>query len=120
MNAAHDEARKSAGLRHALWLGVRKVVIGTLRRFNPGDISIRHHYTGEKLTLHSFKHKGYWYYGKRRESESMATQPRLECAIELALSSTGNHRRASSDTKLPWGPTMTQRFALLGSSKPPP
>src|SRR5262249_24259088 len=55
-----------------LWLGLRKVAIAALRRFNPGDISIRHHYTCERIVLHSFKHKGYWYYGKRRESESMA------------------------------------------------
>ena len=67
----------ATGLRQALWLGLRKVVLGALRRFNPGDVSIRHHYTGERTTLHSFKHKGYWYYGKRRESESMALFARL-------------------------------------------
>ena len=64
-------------LRHALWLELRKAAIGALRRLNPGDISIRHHYTGERITLHSFKHKGYWYYGKQRESQSMALFARL-------------------------------------------
>ena len=48
-----------------------------MRRFNPGDILIRHHYTGERITLHSFKHKGYWFYGKRREAKSMALFARL-------------------------------------------
>ena len=77
MSARQTEAQKTTGLGHALWLGLRKVAISALRRFNPGDISIRHHYTGERITLHSFKHKGYWYYGKRRESESMALFARL-------------------------------------------
>lgn len=77
MRAGEADARKTTGLGQTLWLALRKVVIGALRRFNPGDISIRHHHTGERMTLHSFKHKGYWYYGKRRESESMALFARL-------------------------------------------
>ena len=77
MSARQTEAQKTTGLGHALRLGLRKVAISALRRFNPGDISIRHHHTGERITLHSFKHKGYWYYGKRRESESMALFARL-------------------------------------------
>lgn len=77
MSARQTEAQKITGLGHVLGLGLRKVAIGALRRFNLGDISIRHHYTGERITLHSFKHKGYWYYGKRREAESMALFARL-------------------------------------------
>jgi hypothetical protein len=75
--SARQTKAQTTGLGHALWLGLRKVAISALRRFNPGDVSIRHHYTGERITLHSFKHKGYWYYGKRRESESMALFARL-------------------------------------------
>jgi hypothetical protein len=60
MNARQTEVQKIPGLGHALWLGLRKVAIGALHRFNPGDISIRHHYTSKRIRLHSFKHKGYW------------------------------------------------------------
>jgi FkbM family methyltransferase len=45
--------------------------MSAFRRFNPGDISIRHHYTGDRIRVHSFMHKGYWYHGKRRERETM-------------------------------------------------
>ncbi|WP_203855555.1 FkbM family methyltransferase [Plantactinospora mayteni] len=40
---------------------------------NPGDITIRHHYTRDPMRLHSFRHKGYWFHGRRREQSSMAT-----------------------------------------------
>jgi len=49
----------------------RRIVLKALERFGPGDITIRHHYTGAPLLLHSFRHKGYWYYGRRREQEAM-------------------------------------------------
>jgi FkbM family methyltransferase len=64
-------------LQSSLRLGLRKVALAALRRFNPGDISIRHHYTGERFRLHSFMHKGYWYYGKRREQDTMELFGRL-------------------------------------------
>jgi FkbM family methyltransferase len=50
---------------------VRKSALWALRSFGPGDISIRHHYTGDRIMLHAFKHKGYWFYGKRRERNTM-------------------------------------------------
>jgi FkbM family methyltransferase len=46
-------------------------------RFNPGDIRIKHHYTRDKILLHSFKHKGYWFHGKKREAETMKLFSRL-------------------------------------------
>jgi FkbM family methyltransferase len=46
---------------------VRRVALPILKRFNPGNIRIRHHYTGRRLLLHSFRHKGYWFHGRRRE-----------------------------------------------------
>jgi FkbM family methyltransferase len=46
-------------------------------RLNPGDISIRHQYTGDRIRLHSFRHKGYWYHGKNREKETMMLFARL-------------------------------------------
>lgn len=35
------------------------------------DIRMRHQWTKEPLKLHLFKHKGYWYHGRRRESTTM-------------------------------------------------
>jgi len=57
------------------WL--RRMVLPVLRRFGPGDITIAHHYTKEPVRLHFFRHKGYWYYGKKRERETMAGFARL-------------------------------------------
>jgi FkbM family methyltransferase len=49
----------------------RRVFLPLFARFNPGDITIRHHYTGQPIRLHSFHHKGYWFHGRKRESSSM-------------------------------------------------
>jgi FkbM family methyltransferase len=54
---------------------LRRLIIPILKRINFGDITIRHHWTGEKVTLHSFKHRNYWYRGKSREIESMLLFP---------------------------------------------
>jgi FkbM family methyltransferase len=51
---------------------LRRIVLRVLRRVNPGDLTIRHHYTNERFKLHSFKHRGYWYFGKKRECETMS------------------------------------------------
>jgi FkbM family methyltransferase len=50
---------------------IRKLGLYALSRVNPGDIRIRHHYTGDRIKLHSFRHKGYWFHGRRRESTEM-------------------------------------------------
>lgn len=42
-----------------------------LQRLSPGDIHIRHHWTGERFLLDAFRHKAYWYHGKRREHAAM-------------------------------------------------
>ena len=46
---------------------LRRVVLPILARINPGDITIRHHLTGDPVHLHSFRHKGYWFHGFTRE-----------------------------------------------------
>lgn len=56
---------------------LRRIILPLFRRFNPGDITIRHHYTGDPIRLHSFRHKGYWYHGRRRERETMMLFRRL-------------------------------------------
>jgi len=35
------------------------------------DISVRHHWTGELLRVHMFRHRGYWYHGRNREAAEM-------------------------------------------------
>ncbi|MEJ6788905.1 FkbM family methyltransferase [Brevundimonas sp. BR2-1] len=56
------------GLRNSV---VRRAVLRLFRTVNPGDVAIRHHWVGKPLRLHSFKHKGYWWHGKRREQETI-------------------------------------------------
>ena len=50
---------------------LRRMVLPLLARLPAGDISIKHHYTGDLIRLHSYRHKGYWYHGRRREQDSM-------------------------------------------------
>lgn len=45
---------------------VRKTLLPLFERLNPGDITIRNHRTSDRLKLHSFRHKGYWFHGRRR------------------------------------------------------
>jgi FkbM family methyltransferase len=55
----------------------RRVGLRIFSRLNPGDITITHHWTGDRLRLHSFRHKGYWYHGFRRERSTMLSLARL-------------------------------------------
>ncbi|MBN2477077.1 MAG: FkbM family methyltransferase [Pirellulales bacterium] len=50
---------------------LRRVFLPLLARFNPGDITIRHHYTGDRIRIHSYHHKGYWFHGRQREAATM-------------------------------------------------
>jgi FkbM family methyltransferase len=50
---------------------LRKVILPIFQKFNPGSITIKHHFTNQPFTLHSFKHKGYWYHGKNREKDTI-------------------------------------------------
>jgi FkbM family methyltransferase len=56
---------------------LRRALIPLFRRVNLGDITIRHHWTGERIVLHSFRHKGYWFHGRERERETMTLCARL-------------------------------------------
>ncbi len=57
------------------WL--RRGALAVFARVNPGDIYIRHHYTGDRIRLHAFRHKGYWFHGRNREREIMEAFARL-------------------------------------------
>ena len=59
------------GMGRPMSLGLRSLILRFLRRANPGDITIRHHHTRERFTLHSFRHRGYWDLGKQREYHTM-------------------------------------------------
>lgn len=50
---------------------LRRILIPVLRTVGDREVSIRHHYTGQPLRVHLFKHRGYWFHGKRREHETM-------------------------------------------------
>ncbi|MEO6347210.1 MAG: FkbM family methyltransferase [Aquaticitalea sp.] len=50
---------------------MRKLAIKLLKKFNPGTIKIRHHLTKKPFYLDAFLHKGFWYYGKRREKDTI-------------------------------------------------
>jgi len=50
---------------------LRRILLPLFRRLNPGDIRIRHHHTMHTLTLDSFKHRGYWFHGRRREEPTI-------------------------------------------------
>ncbi len=64
---------------------LRRTAIRALHRFNPGDITLRHHWTGEPLRIHSFLHKDYWLHGKRRERASMELLARIVRPGDVAV-----------------------------------
>ena len=55
----------------------RRLVLPWFEAHNPGDITIRNPHTRDRLRLHSFRHKGYWFHRRRREAPSMALFARL-------------------------------------------
>jgi FkbM family methyltransferase len=62
----YDTLARLSGLRL-----LRRIVLPTFERLNPGDIRVRHHYTKRRLLLHSYRHKGYWFHGRQREQSTM-------------------------------------------------
>lgn len=49
---------------------LRRVILPLLRKVDL-DVTIRHHWTSGPVRLNVFKHKGYWYHGRKREFETM-------------------------------------------------
>ena len=49
---------------------IRKIALKLLK-LTAFDFKISHHYTKHNFFLNSYQHKGYWYYGKKREEESV-------------------------------------------------
>jgi len=50
---------------------MRRIALPIFERINPGNVHIRHHYTRRRFVLHSYRHKGYWFHGLRREQATM-------------------------------------------------
>jgi FkbM family methyltransferase len=50
---------------------LRRLALPLLKQFNPGAITIRHHWTGDPFVLDAFRHKGYWFHRNRRELDTM-------------------------------------------------
>jgi FkbM family methyltransferase len=55
----------------------RTLALPLLARFGNCDINIRHHHTGDRMRINAFKHKGYWYFGRQRDHDVMASFKRL-------------------------------------------
>ena len=49
----------------------RRLLLPLFERLNPGDVRIKHHWTGQPVLLHSYRHKGYWFHGRRREQQTL-------------------------------------------------
>jgi hypothetical protein len=45
---------------------MRKIILFILKNIK-FDFKLKHHYTGFNFLLNSYYHKGYWYYGSKRE-----------------------------------------------------
>lgn len=52
------------------WL--RRLVLALLRRFGDFDVRIRHHHTGDRFCLNAYRHKGFWYHGRKREGQALS------------------------------------------------
>jgi FkbM family methyltransferase len=51
---------------------LRRIMLPALRHLGDRDITVRHHLTRTPLRLHAFRHKTYWFYGAKREAETLA------------------------------------------------
>jgi FkbM family methyltransferase len=86
MSLAENTARMTVGtVMNRVRQSLRRSALRVLRRFNAGDITIRHHYTGGRLTIHSFMHRAYWFHGKNRERDTMALFKDLIASGDLVI-----------------------------------
>ncbi len=58
-------------------LFLRRLLLPIFSRLNPGNVTITHPLTGDRIRLHSYRHKGYWFLGRRREAETMKLLERI-------------------------------------------
>jgi FkbM family methyltransferase len=63
---------------------IRRAVIGALKFFGR-DITIANGWTGDRIRLNTYLHKGYWFFGKSREAETMHAFERLVRAGDTVI-----------------------------------
>lgn len=56
---------------------LRRLLIPLIAKYGDIDVSIRHPYTGGKLFLNLFMHKGYWFHGRHRAEDAMRSLARV-------------------------------------------
>jgi FkbM family methyltransferase len=56
---------------------LRRILMPLFSRLNPGDVTITHPWTGDRIRIHSYHHKGYWLLGRWREAETMRLLRRI-------------------------------------------
>jgi FkbM family methyltransferase len=52
--------------------GARKIVLRALQVVGDRDVTFKHPVTGDALTVHLFRHRGYWFHRARREEAETA------------------------------------------------
>lgn len=66
---------------------IRRIGLALFEHVNPGDITIGHHWTGDRVKLHSYRHKGYWFHGRNRKRTVMEKLAALvgcgDCVFDL-------------------------------------
>jgi FkbM family methyltransferase len=63
---------------------IRRAVIGALKFFGR-DITLTNGWTGDRIRLNTYLHKGYWFFGKSREAETMHAFKRLVRAGDTVI-----------------------------------
>jgi FkbM family methyltransferase len=69
---------------------LQRLALKAFRRLSPGDIEIAHHFTGERIRLDAFAHRGYWFRGRNRERDTMALYSRLIAPGSVVLDAGGH------------------------------
>lgn len=63
---------------------VRYIILKILKSIQR-DINIKHPFSKLSFVLNSYKHKGYWYYGKSREQSTMSSFEKLICEGDMVV-----------------------------------
>jgi FkbM family methyltransferase len=63
---------------------LRYITLQFLKKIN-FNFNIRHHYTGYNFYINSYIHKGYWYYGKKRELNTIMLFKKLIIPCNVVL-----------------------------------
>jgi protein-L-isoaspartate O-methyltransferase len=66
-------------------LTLRRILIPALRFIGSFNVTIRHDLTRKPMRAHVFKHKGYWFYGSKREKDTLLFIQRIVAAGDTVL-----------------------------------